>query len=394
MSVNQRTIRANFIPAKLAKAHAAAHLQIGVKSNTPGMEQWYGSHLGRPQIIYDLNEQPLLYDFPVKSRSGKQLGQIRTAANKINKNAVLSTSFGGAEWDLRDASNRAQEIVRSKFKGEILRTRLVCYAYPKLGIMVYWRKKSETERTIIDIGDYSVVPERVEPGKRGPGAWSFYENIKHEDASKAAKEFSANDKLLDEIKERSRLDLSVALKGYEWAQAQQVVQVVLSLYTTKILTFCTHAYSHECFYLHPQINGYYCVVATGQMLLDFWRYNYTQDQIAHAMGTTAGGTGYAGEVNGYQNLTCSHFSATHDTTPTLAEARAEIDANRPFDYSYSYHAMACAGYRRLNFSITGIQAEYQLLIYDPSPVNTGTRRWETWGSGISAVDGFVYLRRP
>jgi hypothetical protein len=61
------------------------------------------------------------------------------------------------------------------------------------------------------------------------------------------------------------------------------VGTMLQWTETRRLTFCTHACSHECFFLHGQENGYYCVVATGQMLLDFWRYNFTQAQIAAAM---------------------------------------------------------------------------------------------------------------
>jgi hypothetical protein len=111
------------------------------------------------------------------------------------------------------------------------------------------------------------------------------------------------------------------------------------------------------------------------------------------MGTGSGGTSYAGEIQGYQSLTCSHFTAQQEFSPTFAKAKAEIDANRPFDYSYSYHAMACAGYKEQNIYLVGTTPEKSVYLYDPWPVSIGTIRWETWGSGISPVDGFVYLRR-
>jgi hypothetical protein len=146
--------------------------------------------------------------------------------------------------------------------------------------------------------------------------------------------------------------------------------------------------------MHGQETDVWCVVATGQMILDFWRYYYPQSDIATAMGTGAGGTGWTGEVNGLESLTCSHFDAQSDFSPTFAKVETEIDANRPFDYSYSYHAMACAGYRRQNISILGTTPEHSVYLYDPWPPNVGTIRWETWGAGVSAVAGFVYLRRP
>jgi hypothetical protein len=290
MSLDTRTIRAHRVPQKQAAAHAATRLHLGVYTETPGMVHWRGANLGRPQTVYDLNNQPLFYDFPVMSRLREQLGLIRTSASRVIGVPAVSTYLGETPWDVRGATAKAVDAVRKRFRGEILRTRLVCYAYPKLGIAVYWKKEGRTERTIIDIGDLSMVPEKVEPGLRGPGAWSYYGRMKKDDVPDAVKRFGLYEKLVEEVQERSRLDLSKTLRRYEFEAVQAQVAKLLKLYTTKILTFCTHGFSHECFRLHPQENGYYCVVATGQMLLDFWRYHYTQNQIANDMGTTPGGT--------------------------------------------------------------------------------------------------------
>ena len=113
------------------------------------------------------------------------------------------------------------------------------------------------------------------------------------------------------------------------------------------------------------------------MILDFWRYYYAQNQVATAMGTGSGGTGWSGEVNGLTSLSCNHFTAQQDMSPTFDKVKTEIEANRPFDYSYSYHAMACAGYKQQNWYIVGTQPLRQVYLYDPSPVSTGTIRWET-----------------
>jgi hypothetical protein len=43
--------------------------------------------------------------------------------------------------------------------------------------------------------------------------------------------------------------------------------------------------------MHGQETSLWCTVATGQMMLDFWRYYFSQTDIATAMGTGSGGTG-------------------------------------------------------------------------------------------------------
>lgn len=395
--MRKKTVRMHIITRKRAASHAATQLHVGVLTRTPGMTDWQGANLGRSVTVYDLNDQPLFYDFPVLSRRRKNLGLIRTSVSRVLGVPVPSVQIGGAPLDVNGVSLKAGELVSRKYKGKVVGTKLVCYAYPKLGIAVQWEKRGKRQRTIVDVGDFSIVPEKVEPGMRGPGAWSFYDHVRENAVPEAVRNFGLYDKVVDELQERSGKNLATRLKLYEVVEVQGVLSdfVQAQLGFTKILTFCTHSYSHECFRLHAQEDGVWCVPATGQMILDFWRYHESQADLAAEMGTGPGGTGYAGEVNAYESLTCSHFDAQHDTSPTFAEAKAEIDANRPFDYSYPHHAMACAGYSRLTYSIaagTYHQTE-SLLLYDPSPVNVGTIRWETWGAGRAVVDGYVYLRR-
>lgn len=386
----------NILTSKQAAAHAAAHIHVGAFTKTPGMTEWRGTSLREPVLIYDLSDQPLFYDFPVYSQRFGEVGRIRTSASRVLGIPVPSVYLGAVPWNESKAHLKALELIEKKYRGRVLSAKVVCYAYPKLGIAVDWTKKrrDDCRRTIIDVSDYSIVPERVEPELRGPGIRSVYDTISSRAVPRAVKQFLKYDELITVVQKEAKVDLVKSL-GYEKFERVQSIlgEMVISFFYTKILTFCTHNFSHECFRMHGQDNGYYCVVATGQMILDFWRYYYSQNAIATAMGTTTGGTGWAGEVNGLESLTCSHFDAQSDLSPTFAKVRSEIDANRPFDYSYSYHAMACAGYRITNIHILGIPPVNSVYLYDPSPVGTGTIRWENWGSGVSAVAGFVYLRR-
>ena len=183
------------------------------------------------------------------------------------------------------------------------------------------------------------------------------------------KRFEPYDKMVDDLEKRSQKNLAAPLGSYEFQLVQATLGTVIPSYTTKILTFCTHSYTHECFRLHGQETSYYCTVATGQMLLDFWCFYRSQSQIATAMGTGSGGTSWGGEEKGLESLSCSHFDAQSDMSPTFDKAKVEIDANRPFDYSYPTHSMACAGYKQQNIVVVGSSPVNSLYLYDPWPPN-------------------------
>ena len=127
------------------------------------------------------------------------------------------------------------------------------------------------------------------------------------------------------------------------------------------------------------------------MVMDFYRFYYQQNAIAPAMNTglPPAATTYPGEISGYNNLTNNHFNATLDQYPTFQKVITEIDANRPFDYSYLTHAVACVGYTEQRFCLAGSTPQNSVYLYDPQ----GIIKWETWGSSISQPDGFVFLRR-
>lgn len=379
-------------PARAA-AHAAARLHFGVASSLPGLAGWRGANLDAHTTVYDLNGQPLFYDLPVTGPDGAPLGMVRASAATPLGDPVLSVYLGAVRWSVSRATRQATEVVTREYKGQVLKATLVCYAYPKLGVAVEWKKaRGSPQRTIFDISDFSVVPEAVGQDLRGPGAVSLYDSIPEPAVVPAIEGFRLHDKLVAEVEKRSALKLDKRLGPRDFEKIQASVVGIIQMWTTRILTFCSHAYSHECFFLHGQETSVWCTVATGQMMLDFWRYYYSQTQIASAMGTGSGGTGWTGEENGFKSLTNNHFDSKSDFSPTFDKAKAEINANRPFDYSYSYHSMACAGYSEQNVYLVGTQPVKQVYLYDPWPVSKGAIRWETWGAG-PAVAGFVYLRR-
>jgi hypothetical protein len=158
--------------------------------------------------------------------------------------------------------------------------------------------------------------------------------------------------------------------------------------TTRELAFCSHyrsteARSHHCFVLHAQQVNDYCAVATCQMVLCYYRYFYTQDQIAPALNYSAGSGCPANQSPGYQTLSNNHIIATFDSSPTFAEAKTQINNLRPFKTGIPGHARACAGYSESLWY--NIQNSQSLKIYDPWPWNAdfklgGAVYWEDWNA--------------
>jgi hypothetical protein len=368
-----------------AEIHAATQIHLAMYSNTPGISAWRsGINFDEAQTIYDLNGQPLFYDFTVYSNNDDPVGIVRATASTVLGVPVCSVYLGAPRWDIGKANEKAKKLVEKKFRAQVASSKLVCYAYPKLGIALEWvdPRKHKRGRTIIDVSDLSIIPEIKRPKARGVGAWSIYDKIPTRKVPGAVKKYALHNNFVSRLKRSKKFDIVKSLSGDKFALAQAQFAKYYSSYEAKILSFCTHSFSHECFRMHGQETDVWCVVATGQMILDFWRYYETQSNIATAMGTGAGGTGWTGEVNGLESLTCNHFDAQSDLNPSFSKAMKEINANRPFDYSYPRHAMACVGYSRYKLTFLNIDSVY---LYDPWPVNTGAIRWEVWGTETVTV---------
>jgi hypothetical protein len=153
---------------------------------------------------------------------------------------------------------------------------------------------------------------------------------------------------------------------------------------TRALHYSTRATDHEtCFELRDQQTSVWCVAASVQMVLDFYRYEYAQTRIAKelGLGTLANPNGLpysrdADVVTVLEQLTGKALSAAMDTTPTFGEVRTEIRANRPVISFIPGHSRVVAGYSRFDLGLVGLSLR-GFLVYDPWPPGTGAIvRWE------------------
>lgn len=234
----------------------------------------------------------------------------------------------------------------------------------------------------------------------GSSAYSFLENMSDEDGEARLKRF---DKEEEELEAARRLTprlferslVTDELKALKTEFTLLSDYIVIPFNSSRVLKYGPRCSPHDCFMLYAQQTSVYCAVATGQMILDFYRRYFEQDDIAAAMSTGAGGTSNTGQVTGYESLSNGCLDATYDNSAAWSEAKPEIDANRPLKSGIPGHARACTGWMRQNIWIIGTQPKKWLQIHDPWPWNSnicqgGAVYWEDWSTVTHT--NFIYLR--
>jgi hypothetical protein len=391
----------------VGKDRALEHARLTVRrawaGDIPDFAEWGTIELDpEPLILYDLNGQALFYEFGVMD--GKKLvGTIKASASKMIGSAVPTVEFGPRGWDPDKAARNAEAKVKERFpKARTTETELVCYSYPKVGVRVgIDDPELGSQNLILDVADLSLVEEFGADELEGFAAWSFYQEVAEPNAPEREHRWELADRELEAARSATPRVLERAFTARELPEVRSAL-IPQSFYKIPFYSSRTLRYaprcpnrSHECFVLYGQETNVYCAVATGQMILDFYRYYYSQDDIAAAMGTGADGTSNPGQVQGYETLSKNCLNATYDSTANWSEARAEINANRPLKSGIPGHARACAGWKRQNIFFFGRSPKRWLRIYDPWPWNSdacqgGRLVWEDWDA-INHTN-FIYVR--
>jgi hypothetical protein len=392
-------------PEPVDQDRALAHAQLTVRrdwaANIHGFSRWHQAELDpKPLVLHDLNGAELFYEFTLK-RGNDAVGSVKASASKTLGSPVVAVETAPRRWDPDDATRKATERARKQFpKSEISNTSLVCYGYPKIGIRVDLKTGNDIESVIYDVASMVQITRFGPDEREGLAAWSFYDTVAAPHAEKKIRRFELADRELDEVR---RISQDVFANAFTDREADRLRESLvlksqlgfIEFYSSRVLKYGPRCTPHDCFMLYAQQTDVYCAVATGQMILDFHRWPYTQDQIAAAMNTDAGGTGVEDQATGIESLTNNSFNATVDYSADWAEAKAEIDANRPLKSGIPGHARACAGWKRQNIFILGQSPRRWLRIYDPWPWNAnicegGAVVWEDWDAVTHT--NFMYVR--
>ena len=355
-----------------------------------------------PLIIHDLNGAPLFYDFEL-SEGDEPAGVVRAAASPTIGTALVAVELGPRTWDAAKAMRAAENAVRKEYgRIEATESKLVCYCYPKIGVDISFNvPRQGRDRVIIDVADGLPVKNIGADELEGSSAYSYYGVIVAPTENARRQRWGRNEEdtavlrrvapaLLDAS---SRLERDARTRTRK-PIARELPRAIQALPQQKVVQFGPRCNPHECFSLYAQETNVFCAVATGQMILDFYRWEHTQDEIAAAMGTGPNGTGNDGQVAGFESLSKHCLTATHDTSAEWSEAKIEIDANRPVKSGIPGHARAVAGWTK-TWSWAAQNWELALKVYDPWPWNAdlcagGQVVWEDWDAVTHK--NFIYVR--
>jgi hypothetical protein len=388
------------------RTRALEHAQLTVRrawaGDAPDFAPFATTEINpEPLVVHDLNGQVLFYLFDAMERN-RVVGSIRASASRMVGPAVMAVELGARKWDASRATRQAQAAAKRRFpNATVTATELVCYSYPKIGVRVMVETDGQAAQSLIyDVASLAPVERFGDDELEGMSAWSYYHTIAEPRAAERERIWNLADAELEAARTATPRIFERGFSARELTRIKTSLIVAsdyaaISFYSSKVLKFGPRCTPHDCFELYSQQTDVYCAVATGQMILDFYRWNYSQDQIAAAMNTDAGGTSNPDQVTGYESLSHQCLNATFDSSADWAEAKAEIDANRPLKSGIPGHARACAGWQRQNLFLISKQPTRWLRIYDPWPWNAnicqgGAIVWEDWDT-VNHTN-FIYVR--
>jgi hypothetical protein len=360
------------------------------------------SRPSRQDVIRDLDGRPLFYDVELIDEDAVT-GVLRVAASETIGTSLIAVHQGPRRWDPDAALREARKVAsKQQPKARILDADLVCYCYPKIGVRVLLETAGGPTALLLDAASLEPV-DRFSGGElEGLTAYSYYAEVVEPTRDRRERRFAEEQEQLETLRKATPklVETEFRLADREIAsiharlQLEAVYAYPSILFQQRVLPYSPRCGAEENFRLYAQQTNVFCAVAAGQMILDWHRWYFTQNQIAAAMNTGSGGTSNGDQVAGYQSLTNNSFVATYDTSAQWSEAKAEIDGGRPLKSGIPGHARTCNGYKR-SIRITTLGFDYAVHIYDPWPWNAnicdgGAVYWEDW----DAVNhtNWIYVR--
>jgi hypothetical protein len=309
------------------------------------------------------------------------VGYVDVAGQPVLGEPILAVGVGGGSAPELLKAGRDIAVERHGLSADA-EARLVAYSFPKLAVQIL---EDEREQIMLEVGSWEPVPAQTDRRQGEPPGnferWSLLDEMDGETAA-------AN---------RERLERTVAeLAPFDDLVARRLVSAPLSSGLLPPFSFVASRELHYspinadhfvCYQLRGQQTSVWCVAASVQMLLDFYRYDYDQTRVAAQLGlgtlTEPNGLPYSRDgdvVTALETLTGSALTAAMITPGNFELFVAEIDANRPMISFIPGHSRTVAGYVEVRIPIFGLDFE-GLLVYDPWPPNTGViTRWENYNA--------------
>ena len=378
----------------MARRQLNAVQQIaGLELNALRLADTLGEEFERVRVpasgtpIYDINGTLLFHRLALR-RGQTAIAYADVAAEPSLGEPLLGVSSGFA-WDEKALIADAERAAKKGRRGlKYDAARFVAYSYPKVGVQFLLDGK---EVLLLELLTWAEAPPAAIEGRSEPKEnersvgpfpgnferWSVIDETPVEVRRARARAYAKRVATWD-TPAFARLDVSLVRKD-----ALRVADLVLRLVDTRELHYSGDLSDHHiCYELRGQQTNVWCVGASSEMLLNFYRYHYDQVRLAQelGLGTLANPNGlpYArvGDVvTVLEALTSNALDVTMHVDPTFDIFRNEIRANRPLISFVPGHSRTVAGYTRNVFSFPiGYRG---LLVYDPWPPNVGViTRWE------------------
>jgi len=344
----------------------------------------------RPTPVYDTTGEVLFYRQSIKNGKTNHAFADLSHSDAFAE-PVIAISTDGI-WDENNLLKQAMDHARQYYdipKNE-LEMRFVAYSYPKVGVQFL---KEGKERLMLDLFTWEKISSKdTKTETIGLTRFSYLRSVDEKLRKSNASALKERNRFWEaQFKEQKSLvrDLDIltskAILGLDW------IILPWPLYFERELHYSTRNSDHHiCYEVRGQETNVWCVGASVQMMLDFYRYEYTQTRLATelGLGTAANPNGlpYArvGDIaTTLETMTNNALSAALVTSPTFNLFKNEILANRPINSIVPGHSRTVAGYRQsaLVFFPSGIPTYQGILVYDPWPPNAGViRRWENFAN--------------
>jgi len=359
---------------------------------TKGWER--GRIASHPIVIHDLCGLPLFYSFSVY-RGSKILGVIRTAATKLLGNPLVSVQITPSLWSLGKAKGELQSLLRRNYAHcDAKKPFLVCHNYPTVALAVEVApRRGAPKLVLMNVASFNEIrlPTPSPEEFIGEVAYSLLARL-----SRARERYNParweirHQRTVDVIRRRRALSPRRFFSIPPQMRAKKLMRIFSTaefriMGKTVDLEFCSHKHmwtdqgwdpagwrTHRCFCRHPQeIDAVDCARAVSQMILCYWRYCYSQGEIAGIFGEGRQDlTGLNNVEDGLEKATAHCFDAVRHTSLISQNWNlftTEIDARRPVIVDNGGHYFACAGYGEYGFADI---PERKLLLYDPSASGT------------------------
>lgn len=340
--------------------------------------------------IHDIDGEVLFYRFAmVRGRS--DVGAVDIAADEVLGELLLA--YGdGQTWEPKALLGEARQHGHERGIGcdDFDELRFVAYSYPKLAVQ-FLRKGEEVE--MLELFSWEPVPpaEKTEHKPLEPGdfeRWSLRRELGEKERTVRAERFNERLAAIKELRDHMHEFglIPWRIEPQRWWEI-----IVIRLVDTREIRYSLRSSHHTpCYELRGQETNVWCVAASSQMLLDFYRYEYTQARLAEELdlGTREHPNGLpysrVGDVvTAIEALTGDALDTTMVVNPGFATFRNEIRANRPLISFVPGHSRTVAGYTQNLIPILSRNRFRGLLVHDPWPPNAGViTRWENFATQV------------